>query len=211
MKKVQGVIILLAVIAAGAITTASAQSVSGPVSSDGDLFLGFRQSGAPNDLLTDLGNVSAFVGLASGTVLTLNTNTYSGSAGSTNAIGGLGADLNTTFGSTWFSNSNVLWAAIGGVQFAGDGASADTGNTLYSSKQVQSPTWTRNTSGNQGTGISDYNSMSNLYSAAGSTTTTHSNWNEIQPASTVNLYPYFQPGGSGVSGQGNISFVIQPE
>ena len=206
MKKVQGLIIVLAVIAAGAFTSASAQSVSGPASNDGDLFIGFRESGAAGDLLTDLGNVSAFVGLAPGTVLTLNTNTYSGSNGSTNAIGGLGADLNTTFGSTWFSNSNVLWAAIGGVQFAGDGAGADTANTLYSSKQVQSPTWTRLTSGAQATGISDYNGISNFYSSSLNSTTTHSNWNEIQTASSVNSYAYFQPGGAGVSSQGNISF-----
>ena len=41
-----------------------------------------------------------------------------------------------------------------------------------------------------------------------STTTSNSNWNVIQAASQTNSYAFFQPGGSGVAGQGNISFGV---
>ena len=160
MKKTLTTILALA--GAGLFTSAYAQVV--PSSNDGDVFIGVREVGATNDLLTDIGNVSAFVGLAPGTVLSLNSNAYSGDNGSTNAVGGIGTDIGTTFGTSYataYANSSILWSAIGGVQFAGDGADADAANTLYSSRQVASPTWNRGTSGGQGTGISDYNSMSN--------------------------------------------------
>ena len=209
MKKILTAILALA--GTGLLTSAYAQNVAGPVSNDGDIFIGVREVGAANDLLTDIGNVSAFVGLTPGTVLSLNNNTSSGDNGSTNAIGGIGADIGTTFSTTYataYANSSILWAAIGGVQFAGDGADNDTGNTLYSSRQVVSPTWNRGTSGGQATGISDYNGISNFYSAPTHSTTANSNWNQIQTASSTNSYAYFQPGGAGVAGQGNISFGV---
>ena len=76
----------------------------------GDLILGFRVTdntgtGATKNLELDLGNMSQFTSLAPGATLNL-TSTVSGAPGLSVA------DLNTAFGATWNTRTDVVWGAI---------------------------------------------------------------------------------------------------
>src|SRR5258707_569543 len=64
---------------------------------DGDLLLGFRQSGATQDYLVDVGTFSSLPTTGS---LTLS-------------LGTLSTDLTAAFGSTWYTAGTVKWSVFG--------------------------------------------------------------------------------------------------
>lgn len=157
---------------------------------DGDLFLGFRQTGATNDYLLDLGQPDLFVNATPGSTIVLNT-TISG-------FGDIGADLSSAsvFGSNWYTAGNVYFAVVGGNQL---GLNNDPSvNTLYSTNPSETP-WTPKSDLVQGSTTTKIGSLGAHYVLG--TSTANSDLGEIQLASAQNSYAYFQP-----NGQGSISF-----
>jgi hypothetical protein len=186
--------------------TASAQNATVSYN-DGDLNMGFRVisgTGSASDILTDLGNVSNFVGLASGTVLTFTSSNPS------TGIGNLDADLIATFGSDWFSRIDsgtggaaLRWGAVATVSFAGDGASGDPVNTLYATRDSGSAPWQR--AANQNTGRSAVAGMGeNSYDL--STSTGNSNFNVVQAGSQNGSWIFYAPGGPGATGGAQFGY-----
>ncbi len=93
---------------------------------DGDIFLGFRISGQPNDYFVDIGQPDAF---------------ETATAGATVTIGNFDADLKTAFGNSYYSSS-LLFSLTGGNEFGGTSQKDDTGTiyttapgTLYAAKK----------------------------------------------------------------------------
>ncbi len=112
-KKMSAALALALVAALG--TSAHAQSVS---YNEGDLLLGFNQTGAADNYVVDLGAVSNFINATGSLTFDLST-----------------SDLTSTFGSSWASNSQtnlVNWGVIGGsdvtntITVGGDTLQANT-------------------------------------------------------------------------------------
>jgi hypothetical protein len=116
MKRIRITAAVMALVLAAVFgTSAQAQSVT---YTEGDLLIGFDQTGAANNYVVDLGQISQFIN-ATGP-LTFNLST---------------SDLTNTFGSSWASNSQtnlVQWGVIG----AGD----RTSNITSGSDTIQKNT-----------------------------------------------------------------------
>jgi len=100
--------VMLASTTASAVTTAYTA---------GNLLMGFRQSGATNSLIVNLGAASTFKNATSGFVATSIP----------------AAELTAAFGANWYTDSSVTWAVIGAV--AGSTVNGDSARTLYASSQ----------------------------------------------------------------------------
>jgi hypothetical protein len=204
----------LLAVAGAALLATSAQAQNMTVHyNDGDLMMGFRVisgTGTANDILTDFGNVSNFVGLAPGTVLNLNTGT-----GGTNGIGNLGADLTATFGSDWATRIDpgtqgpaFKWGVAGDVAFAGDGAPGDGDFTLYATRQLGLPGWQRES--DQSLPTSNISGMGNN-TYEGNMSTMNSNWDLVQAGATNGSWIYFAPGGPGAQGGAQFGYFAGPQ
>jgi hypothetical protein len=180
--------------------TASAQNAT-VTYNDADLMMGFRVisgTGSASDILTDLGNVSNFVGLTAGTVLTFTSSSPS------TGIGNLDADLVATFGSDWATRTDPVtlgsvlrWGAVATVGFAGDGAAGDPVNTQYATRPTGSAPWPRavnQSANNSAVGGMGQNSYDQNLSSS------NSNFNLIQSGSTPGSWIYYAPGGPGATG-----------
>jgi hypothetical protein len=127
----------------------------------GDLFLGFRQTGAgasTNSLVINIGQASLYRD-ATGTL-----NPVLGTAG-------LDADLAAQFGPNWYTDGSVRWAIVGTT---GAGAVAgDPSNTLYSSLKeaagLNAAGYEQLDNGQQSTATTGINSLATTY--AGKTIT----------------------------------------
>lgn len=111
--------------------------VSAQVSANnGDLILGFRANGGQGqnvNLEVNLGSVSQFKGLASGT---------------TQIISGLSvADLIATYGANWATRSDLFWGIIGSAGRVSKGPGGESVSTVWASRAqelagAQSTPWT---------------------------------------------------------------------
>lgn len=183
MKKTNILMTSILALAGMALLSQSALATSVVVSyTDGDLFLGFRATGgtgSSSDYLVDIGQPSQF-----DHSLTLS-------------LGNIFADLSATFGPTWYSRTDLLYAVVGG-NITGGPNYTDAWNTLYATTLSATP-WPCNF--NQGDTSSLTDSMGNAYTNNNSTA--NSPLGIIQTAAGNNSYATFQPGGAN---SGAISF-----
>lgn len=107
--------ILLAI--AGLAFVSSVASAAVTTYTAGNLLMGFRQAGATNSLIVNLGPAATFKNATTGFV-----------ASSIPA-----SELSTAFGANWYTDSTVTWAVIGAV--AGSTVNGDSARTLYASSQ----------------------------------------------------------------------------
>lgn len=180
----------------GVVSTASAQldSVS---YSDGDLLIGFRQSGASQDYVLDLGPYSTFLNATSAfevSSITIQQSNPDGSPAGTASLGNINADLVTAFGSNYATNTSnpVLFAAFGW-----DG-------TSFALATKASGRWGSLT----GADISQYGgNIDNIGGGSyeGNSSTNNSAVGLLQSTTTSNSYASYQPGGSASQG---ISFQV---
>ncbi|MEO6055078.1 MAG: PEP-CTERM sorting domain-containing protein [Chthoniobacterales bacterium] len=162
---------------------------------DGDIFLGFRQTGGTSAYLLDLGQPDLFMTATPGSSIVLNT-TISG-------FGDIGADLSSAsvFGSSWYTDGNVFFAVTGGTKF-GDNF-GDPEGTLYSTNPSSTP-WTPQSDGSQVSTVNRLSTAGFRYSLA--TSSANSDLGVIQSTSTPNNYASFQPGGT-IPNSAGISFA----
>jgi PEP-CTERM motif-containing protein len=157
---------------------------------EGDLMLGFRQVGASNDYIIDLGPASTYRDATSSFTLTINGNSG----------GGFGLDLTSIFGSGWKTDPNVFWGIVGTPGAAT--VNSDPANTLYGSKPespfgTQATAYTRDTASTQGGVRSDIDTMGGAF--GGHTSSTNSSIALIQSATASNSWASFNPGGQSFS------------
>ena len=103
---------------AGAFALISNPADAAIVYADGDLILGFRATGgqgASTDYLIDLGSAASIINSA-GPI--------------TFAIGNIGGDLTTIFGS-WSTRGDVFWSVSGVQKIAGNGFA---NNTMFATR-----------------------------------------------------------------------------
>ncbi|MDB6172893.1 MAG: sorting protein [Chthoniobacteraceae bacterium] len=147
----------------------------------GDLFVGFRKTGATSDYLVDLGQVSQFRDATSGFTL---------------SIAGINTDLTSLFGAGWKTDPTVFWGlvATSGVTAAG----GDAANVLYASKP-QDPFGTigtaylRDSSSSQGNVRSAISTLGTTYGLQGSTA--NNPVGIVQSSSDSASWAAFNPGG----------------
>lgn len=92
-KKIQAALLAIA----GLAIIAPGIQASVTTYNDGDILLGFRQTGATQDYVIDIGQFSSLPG----------------SGSTTFSLGNVAADLTTAFGSTWYTSNTVQFAAFG--------------------------------------------------------------------------------------------------
>lgn len=158
---------------------------------DGDLFLGFRSTDGISDYLVNILQPDQFVNATPGQSFQVPT-------------GNLILDLNTAFGSDWYTRIDpntgtnaVLWAVTGGRVIA---AAGDPDNTLYSTNPSSTP-WPRRSGTAQGFTTSLIAGMGSTF--AGNLSTVNNPHGLIQNAASNNSYASYQPGGENSNG---ISF-----
>jgi len=166
----------------------------------GELFIDVTATGGTGQgksVVIDAGAVSTYANAA---------------AGSTFSIGSLGTDLTNTFGS-WQTRSDLVWSAVAAVQGTVPTTSTDLTNTLYgsvaSNGQYPITTTPYNRASNSTQSSVAQRIISNMATGAGGFTSaaTGSASNiGIEGASDTNNYATWMPGGSNVSGLGNVPF-----
>ena len=174
---------------------------------DGDLILGFRATGgqgASTDYLIDLGPASSIINSA---------------APITFAIGNIGGDLTTLFGS-WSTRGDVFWSVSGVQKIAGNGFST---NTIFATRSdiISAPLgtatttpWTRPTTIGAGTPAGKIQSMGQKYGVGTTGNVAGTDQIEsgsisgalIQPTSQTNSFASFQPFGINTTGSSAYSY-----
>jgi hypothetical protein len=159
--------------------------------SAGDLFLGFHGTGAAQDYLVNIGNVSQFASLSAGSTVTVNTG------------GSISGDLNTAFGSSWFSSGSVFWS-ITGTTYNG---TSNLTSTLYATKPRSNPAsqsvpWRGRSNSGQVESVSLLQALAGKYvqdgTAAGTPTAT------LQDSTAKNSYADLTSGASDFSIGGSV-------
>lgn len=198
---------ILAFAGAAALLPSAAQAAI--IYNDGDLILGFRATGgqgASTDYLLDLGNAS--------TILNATTPI-------TFAIGNIGGDLTTIFGS-WSTRGDVFWSVSGVQKIAGNGFA---NNTMFATRSdtIAAPLgtatttpWTRPSSFGAGTPASKIQSMGLKYGTGTTGNVAGTDQIEsasvsgalIQPTSQSNSFASFQPFGLNTSGASAYSYFV---
>lgn len=154
---------LLAIASFAIVTPAEAATTT---YNNGDLFLGFRATGgtgASTDYLLDIGQPTQF------------DHTF------TLMLGNIAADLSATYGSSWYSRTDLLFAVAGGEIVE---------NLLYATKPTATP-WNR--AFDQSGGSQAFASIGTGYDAK--TSTTNSPVAILQLTSADNSYASWQIGG----------------
>ncbi len=162
----------------------------------GDIFIGFRKTGASEDYLVNIGNVSQFSKL-------------DGSSFTVDLGGSIAADLVTAFGSNWATTSTLFWGAAG-TTFDGAPTSletlyftkARTGTVTGITKQTTAPTTFP--SSTQGGIATDLDALRIKYTTDGNATE-NSTKGTFQTAAQDNTWNYFtNSGGDFGSYGGNV-------
>jgi hypothetical protein len=183
MFKTKKAISLLA--AAGMALASTAVNAATTAYTNGDIFLGFRQTGNSNSLLINIGQAGGY-----------RDGTTTGAL----SLGNLGADLNAWYGGTgWASDATVFWGVVGTIQSSING---DTASTLYASKPesvfgTPETGYARANVTTQNIARSNIVSMSSAY--AGQTSTANSNVALLQSNSATNSWASWNPGGQSFS------------
>ncbi len=179
------------------------------VYNDGDLILGFRATGgqgASTDYLIDLGPASSIINSA--TPITF-------------AIGNIGGDLTTIFGS-WSTRGDVFWSVSGVQKVAGNGLAT---NTMFATRfdTISAPLgtstttpWTRPSSFSAGTPAGKVQSMGQKYGLGTTGNLAGTDQIEsasvsgalIQPTSQTNSFASFQPLGINTTGSSAYSYFV---
>lgn len=184
MFKTKKAISLLA--AAGMALASTAVNAATTAYLNGDIFLGFSQTGNSNSLVINIGQAS---GYRDGTTI------------GALSLGNLGADLtswwtNQSNGATaWYNDSTVTWGVVGTIQGATGG---DAASTLYASKPesvfgTAETSYARAALATQNIARSNIVSMSSAYT--GQTSTANSNVALLQANSVSNSWDSWNPGG----------------
>ncbi len=188
-------------------TVAHAASLqNGSTTGAGELFVGFTATGgtgAGKSVVIDLGNALAFSNSPTGTTLSL---------------GQYGADLVSTFGSTWYTRTDLSWGAVAAVgSSVPSNIATDPTNTIYGSQAVSAfnpaaaPSTTafnRATNGTQAPVAQRI--LQNMATGTGgfsqSATGSSASNVAIEAAGSTQNWQSWMVGGSNVSGLGNTPF-----
>lgn len=177
---------------AGLALIASSAKAATLAYNDGDLFIGFNNGGT-QDYLIDVGQASQFTASSQ---FTLN-------------LGATGADLNSTFGGSWFGSSTVQWGAAGATTF-GDGPAA--GDTVWATSTSTTP-WSD--SFDQSTPTGALATIGGNFN--GGTSTTNSNFALVEATSNGASWASFESVANGGTGNaansstsGSLSGYFQP-
>ena len=183
-------LLALASISLGSVTAHAQASAE-----DGDLIIGFRASagtGATQNYAIELGTAAS---LTSATTV------------QTFPLTGVLADLNSIFGATWHTRTDVFWGAVAKTSNFSS-TNGDPTSTLYASKvevtngTVVSP-WPRKSSSNQSFSRNQVDGFTNTFNLVATEATNASAIAKVMAASEGNGWTAYMPGG----GQsGGISF-----
>lgn len=170
----------VAILAAGAAAAFTSSSRAALTYSAGDLFLGFRGTGATNNYLINLGNIAQF-------------SQQNGASFTVNVGGSIGADLVSAFGANWNTSSTVSWGAIG-TTYNGSATSTETifatrGRNPLSINTQTSPIFGQSPSAQSGI-TSDINALALKFITDGTETAT-STRATLQTASQANTWASF--------------------
>ena len=134
---------------AAALLAAVSVASAAPVTyNTGDVLMGFRVNGNPNDVVVNVGPSTQFAGLSAGTTFSLSL----GNAGNSVA-----ADLSANYGSGWFTSSQVLWS------LSSNATAGDVPNTLYATRAAGSQPWTRFSNSGQSQATNRFTTLANAY------------------------------------------------
>lgn len=156
-------------------------------SAEGDLFLGFRATGAgtgaTKNVVINLGSYSQFT---------------SGNAPTTLSLGTLGADLTAIFGAGWDGRTDLFWG-VAGATSAFNTLGAEPAKTLFATRArsapaTQSTPWARQSSTTQGTTLSKISSMMTAFN--GSASSGGATNGVQQNKSDTNSWGSYQTGGT---------------
>ncbi len=198
----------IAALAIAGLTLSSHHAKADPYA-DGDLILGFRATGGTGgttNLLLNLGSASNFRDAATQTTLSL---------------GNLDADLDSIFGGSWNTRSDVLWS-ISGTQFtAGNGF---TNRALFASRAQAFPlgpvgssnsvAWARGSTSTQGIPAGKLAAFGTKYgvgttgavSGTDQIESTNAPLGLVQPHAQTNSYEEFMSGGSQSSSGSSFAY-----
>jgi hypothetical protein len=166
-----------------------------------ELFIGVHATGGTgvgNSVLIDVGSAYSLSQLA---------------AGQTQGLGSIGTDLVNQFGATWFNRTDLLWSAVAAVQNTTAPIGTDPTNTLYGSVSgtgsfpLSTVGYTRAANGAQSTVAGRIITMADGASGSFLTATQGATANiALQTSADGSSWASYMPGGSNVSGLGNLQF-----
>ncbi len=200
MKRIYpGTVALLALAGAALVPPSAKAATVTTVYTQGDLLLGFHQSGTTNDLLVDIGPASNYINATSAFTISFGV-----IPGTSTSVTNLSADLAAVFGSSWASNTQtnlVQWGIAGDTDHFTDGATFGLPkNTLFLTQAeatpgVQSTPLQRFKTGTAGTLDGTLNSLATgSFGFSNSTSTVNSTVATIQPIAQSNSWVSFNPG-----------------
>lgn len=189
---------LLALAGTALIPQAAKAATVTTVYTQGDLLLGFHQSGTTNDLVVDLGPASNYLNATGAFTISFGV-----IPGTSTTVTDLSADLTAVFGSSWASNSQtnlVQWGIVGDTDHFANTTFGLPKNTLFLTEAETIPgqgstplqRFKATTSGTLDANINSFQ-FSGTPSYNNSSSTVNSTVATIQPTSQANSWDSFTP------------------
>lgn len=190
MKK-QLAIATIAALAGWMFASPSANAQAYSSDADGNMFLGFYQTGVATDYLVYIGSYTNYTtagGAYTGSQITLNT--APGIAIGTNTQ--IANDLQSIFGVNWATT--VKWGVVGDYDYLG-------ANTVFITDPLATTSthWTSNSADNQGIVTGETQNLDSYYGTLSSGSATAANA-KTQSSSATGSYYYYTPSGANSPG-----------